>query len=172
MPGTKTLYLPSSVQTSGVALPRQAESEVLRENRQMLEEMEVVSGKLEYYTHELQQIDPYLKVVMAKPNTTIMGLRGGYYHIVRVRPGSPAWIKTLEGPNGEWRDLDSSIFELVKEADLWNDRTQREVRARQRRAEEARQRQRTREGQDRAHEFDDRLYHATHLSIRIPRSIK
>lgn len=169
--GTKTLYLPSSVKTGGVAVPQRVASEIDMENRQMLEEMERVTGALAYWTHELKQIDRYLEVVLAKPNTSIVGLKPGYYHVIRYQPGFPAAIMPVEGPNGEWRDLDSSIIDMVQRADLWNDRTQRELRKRSQRIEEARQRQKDREAQDRAREFDDRLYHATNASVRIPRSI-
>lgn len=166
-----TLYLPRSVTTRGVALPNSAESEIHRENRQLQEELELVAGKLAYYTKELQKIDPYLSVVMAKPNATVLGLRPGYYHVVRQRPGSPAWIKVIDHEDGSWRDLDSSVFQLVQEADLWNDRTQREIRRNQERAEAARKRDNQRRGQDRAAEFDDRWKHATNVQISVPRDI-
>lgn len=166
-----TIHLPSSVMTGGVALPRQVESEVMREKAQMAQELYVVTGKLGYYTRELQQIDPYLSVILAKPNTTVDGLKPNYYHIVRLRPGSPAYIKPVEGPNGEWRDLDSSIFAMVAEEDLWNDRTQRDKREKARRANEVRERERQRQAADRAREFDERLWHATHTSVSVPRSI-
>jgi hypothetical protein len=143
----------------------------MREQAQMVEELYDVTGKLEHFNRELYQIDHHLKVVMAKPNTTVQGLKPGYYHIVRMRPGHLAYIKPIEGPNGEWRDLDSSVFELVAEDDLWNDRLQREQRQKARRAEEARQRQIIRERQARAAEFDERLKHATSTQILVPKSV-
>jgi hypothetical protein len=143
----------------------------MREQAQLVEEFYDVTGKLEHFNRELYKIDRYLKVVLAKPNTTVQGLKPNFYHLVRLRPGHLAYIKPIEGPNGEWRDLDSSVFDLVAEEDLWNDRTQREMRQKARRAEEARQRQKQREAQDRAREFDERLYHATHVSVRVPKTI-
>jgi hypothetical protein len=169
--GEKTLYLPSSVQTGGVALPRQAESEITREQHQLALELYEVTGKLEHYTRMLQQIDPYLSVILAKPHTTVDGLRPNFYHIIRRAPGAPAYIKVIETPDGEWRDLDSSVFDLAAEDDLWNDRTQRERREKAKRAEDARQRQIIRERQERAAEFDERLWSATHTSVSVPRNI-
>lgn len=172
--GTKTLYLPDSAQPGmpRAALPRQLHSEVAAENRQMVEEFEHVTGALAYYDREVRQIDEHLRIVLAKPETTVEGLKPGYYHIVRMRPGHPSWIKPIEGPNGEWRDLDGSVFDLIHEADLWNDRTQREIRQKQRRAEEARKRQKDREAMARAAEFDDRLKHAQNVQILVPRGVK
>lgn len=167
----KTLHLPSSVRTGGVALPKRAESEVLREQGQMELEVYALSAKLDHYNRELKQIDHYLSVILARPHTTVMGLKPNYYHLVRQQPGAMAYIKPIEGPNGEWRDLDESIFVTVAEADLWNDATQRELAKLQRRAEAARIRQRDREASDRAREFDERLWHATHVSVRVPKDV-
>lgn len=167
----KTLYLPSSVRTGGVAIPRRAASEVDRENAQMHLEMYAISAKLDHYNKELKQIDQYLSVILAKPKTTVMGLKPNYYHLVRMRPGTLAYIKPIQGPNGEWRDLDSSIFDTVAENDMWNDATQRELNKLQRRAEAARVAQKDREAQDRAREFDERWHSATHVSVSVPRSI-
>lgn len=167
-----TIHLPSSVRTGGVALPRSVESEVMREQSQLALELYEITGKMEYYSRELKQIDPHLSVILAKPNTTVLGLKPNFYHIVRLRPGSPAYIKPVEGPNGEWRDLDSSIFDMVAEEDLWNDRTQRDKREKARKADEARIRQRQREAMDRAREFDERLKSALNTSISVPKAVK
>lgn len=141
------------------------------EQRQMLEELERVTGLLEHYNRELRAIDPHLQVVLAKPNTTVEGLKPGYYHIVRMRPGHPAYIKPVEHADGSWRDLDSSVFDLVAEDDLWNDRAQREQRQKARRALEARQRERDREALDRAREFDERWKAANSVSILVPKGV-
>ena len=168
---SKTLHLPTSARTRGVALPRSAESEILREQDQLSHELYAIADKLDHFNRELYKIDPWLTVVIAKPNTTVLGLKPNYYHLIRQRPGHPAWIKPVEGPNGEWRDLDSSLFDLVAEADLWNDRTQREMRQKQNRAEAARQRQRDREAQDRVTEFNERLKSATSTSISVSKAV-
>lgn len=165
-----TLYLPESAK--GYAEARQADSEISRENRQLLEELEHTAGNLDYYNRELYHIDRGLKVIMAKPNTQHPDLKPGYYHLIRSECETcPTMLKVWEGPDGEWRDLDSSIFEWVKEADMWNDRTQRELRNKARQAEQARQRAQNREAMDRAHDFDERLYNATHVQISVPRSL-
>lgn len=162
------LWLPGSYAT-----PASPQSEVMAEQRQLVEELDRQAGALAYWSHELQTIfnDPDVSVVLAKPTTTVQGLKPGYYHIVRVRPGTAAWIQPYEGPDGEWRDLDGGIVEVALKADLWNDRTQRELRKDRERAEAARKRQKDREAQDRAHEFDERLRSATTTTISVPRSL-
>ena len=173
MGGHKTLYLPSSVKTGGVALPSNVASEIDMEQRQMVEEMEDISGALDYWSRELQEIfnDPHVKVILAKPHTTVLGLKPNYYHIVRMRPGTAAWIQPIETPDGEWLDLGSHVIDIALKADLWNDRTQRQLRADRERAEAARLRQKQREAQDRAGDFDERLAALNRTQIRVKRSI-
>lgn len=162
----KTLYLPNS------ARPRGAESEVSRENRQLVEEFYAITEKLEHFNRELREIDPHLSVVLAKPNTTVMGLKPNYYHLVRLVPGHLAYIKPIEGPAGEWRDLDSSIFDLAAEDDMWNDRAQKEQRAKAKRAAEAAARQRQREAQDRAGDFDERWKAHNSTSVLVSKTVR
>ena len=159
-----TLWVPESQQ-------QRAAEAANAEQRQMLDELEHVAGKLEYYNQEVKKIDPHLRVVMAKPATTVEGLKPGYYHVVRLRPGHPAYIMPVEGPNGEWRDLDSGIFEQLAREDMWNDRALREQRQKARRAAAARDRQRERERQDRVAEINARLHSLDSTQILVPRSV-
>lgn len=165
------LHLPSSVRTGGVALPRSVESEVAREQAQAQLEMEFISERLRHFNKGLREIDEHLQVVLAKPNTTIEGLKPNYYHLVRMRPGHPAYIKPVEHENGEWRDLDSSVYELAAEDDLWNDRLQRDRRRVQAAARAAAQRQRERERQDRVDEMNRRWHSKNSVSISVPREV-
>lgn len=171
--GTKTLHLPSSVKTGGVALPNSAASEIAAEQAALQEQLYEVTGALEHWSRELQHIfdDPDVKVILAKPNTTVIGLKPNYYHIVRVRPGTAAWIQPVETPDGEWLDLGSHVIDIALKSDLWNDRTQKELRRAREKAEKERQARILRERQDRAREFDERLKSAMTTSIAVPRSI-
>lgn len=165
------LLVPSTVRTGGVALPKRVENEILAEQAQVVQEFYSISAKLEHFNRELRKIDQNLQVVLAKPNTSVMGLVPNYYHLLLIRPGHGTYIKTIEGPNGEWRDLDSSVFDLAAEDDLWNDRTQRERKQAQKRAEDAHQRQRDRERQDRIDAMNDRFHSMTHVSVSVPRAV-
>jgi hypothetical protein len=174
MSGTKEIYLPSSARTHGIAVPKRVESEIMREQAQMSRELDELSGKLRYYTEQLRDIfnDPYISVMLAKPNVTVDGLKPNYYHIIRMRPGTMAYIKPVENPDGTWRDLDSYVFTIAAEDDLWNDRTQKQLAKNRRKAAEAAERERIQARMDKAHEFDERLRSAVTTSISVPRSIK
>lgn len=154
------------------AVPRQAESAVARDNAEIIAQVEAEAEKLNYFNYELAKIDPDLKVVMAKPGADHPDIKPGYYHLIRVLPQG-AYIRIIEDPvTGEWRDLDSSIFQIAQEDDLWNDRTQRELAARRKRADEARQKAQQREAMERAHDFDERLHNAMTTQISVPKAVK
>lgn len=166
-----TLHLPSSMRTGGIILPRGVEDEIAREQRQMQDEVERITGTLNYYNRLLHDIDEHLEVVLAKPNTTVEGLKPGYYHLIRLNPGHPAYIKPYEYDDGSWRDLDSGILDAAVEDDLWNDRLQSERRRLRKNAKAAKERQRQREHIDRAREMDARIKSLNSTQISVPRSI-
>lgn len=173
--GTKTLHLPASVRSGGVALPKRVENEVLREQAQLVQEMIEVTGSMLHYTRELQHRfdDPYLKVILAHPHTTIEGLKPNYYHVIRFEPGRPVAIMPVEDEKtGARLELGEHVFTMVAKADLQNDRTQRMLREERDKKERDRQKAKIQRSMDRAAEFDDRLDHAVNLHISIPRSIK
>jgi hypothetical protein len=148
-------------------------SEVEAENRQLVEEMHEVSGSLRYWTRELQRVfnEPHIKVVLAQPRTTVQGLKPNYYHIVRIRPGTAAWVQPIEDENGNRLELGSHVIDIALKADLWNDRTQKQLRKDHERAEKARVAQKIREGQARAAEFDERLASSKRTSILVTKDI-
>lgn len=142
-----------------------------QEQAQIQQEVEFLSGQLNYYDGLVRSIDEHLRVVMAKPNTTVEGLKGGYYHLVRLRPGHPAYIKPYEHEDGSWRELDEGILDAAVEDDLWNDQVIAERRRLQRARDESKARDRIRQSQDRAAEIDARIKSINDLSISVPRSI-
>lgn len=164
---SKTLYLPDSVHTRGIALPRAAREAYLQDNAEIELETMRVMGTLEQFNKELREIDPYLKLVKAKETTTVQGLKPGYYHLVRYEPGFPAYIKPVQHDNGEYREPDSSVFEMAMLDDMWNDRTRKALREARKKADEARKRQKERESMDRAREFDERLASRNRVQIHV-----
>jgi hypothetical protein len=112
--------------------------------------------RFRFWNRELKQIDPYVEIIKAPENATYPGLKPGYYHILR-RP--PAGIPTLiahEGPNGEFRDLDSGVFKTLRDGDMWNAERERDRKKRIREAEKAQERAEEREREDRIEEVMDR----------------
>lgn len=158
------LYLPASARTP--------DNEVAREQRQMLDEVEDVVGHLNHYQAILDEKYVNLKVMLAKPNTTIEGLKGGYYHLIFDVPGVGTWIQPYEGPNGEWRDLDDGILTVAAESDTWNDRVRRDIAEQKRKAAASAAADRLAARMDRAHEFDERWKSHNSSQILVSRSIK
>jgi hypothetical protein len=159
----KDLYLPATA--------RRPDNEVAREQQQMLDEMEAVRGSLKYYQQRLDEQYSGVKVMLAKPHTTIEGLKPGYYHLIYDVPGVGTWIEPYEGPDGEWRDLDEGIMVLAAQSDTWNDRVRRDIAEQKRKAAAAEEADRLRARMDRAHEFDERWHSANSTQILVPRSI-
>lgn len=153
------------------AIARRVESEAAREQRQLIEEVSNVTGRLRHYQKRLDETYTNLKVMMAKPNTTIEGLRPGYYHLIYDVPGVGTWIEAYEGPNGEWRDLDDGILVLAAESDGWNDRVRRDIAEQKRKAAAAAEADRLRERMDRAHDFDERWHNANTTQISVSKDV-
>ena len=100
----------------------------------------------------LRDIDPYLDLVYVTrpPGTDVdppPGLRWNRWHVRRSAPGQefPAFFP-IEGPNGEFMEPHSGVFERLKEQDSWSPdgrerfykRRLEEARLKERAAEESR----------------------------------
>jgi hypothetical protein len=155
-----TLHLPDSVRTGGIILPDSARSEIERDHRELADNLFSVAAVKADFDRDLKQIDPHLEIVKAKDQTTVVGLRAGFWHLVRRPPGHPAYIKPITAnghPEGPYKEPDSSVFEEAMLDDLWNDRARKANRKRMKTAEDARQRRKDREAQDRIAEFGERV---------------
>lgn len=126
-----------------------------------------VHGALEHFNRELRRIDPYLELVRADPRSTHRMLKPGYYHLVRTPPDSPPTVTIWEGPNGEFREPGSELFEWLRHADLWSDRTRRVREKRQRELKRMAEREKAHETEDRREEMYQRLRSKTRLSVAI-----
>ena len=144
-------------------LPNTARQEVERDN-QAIVQMVLLDEAIKYFNKELKAIDADLELVKASNNATLAGLRPGYWHV--LRKGTPTTILCLQGPNGEFREPGSWMFQWLLEQDMWNDATQRERKQRQARADAALAREKERERQDRIAEFNERYKQRT--TIQVP----
>lgn len=125
---------------------------------------------VKHYTTELKKIDPDLELVKASNTANVAGLRPGYFHV--LRKGMPCTLLVLEGPNGEFREPDSTLFDFVHQQDLWNDRAQGINKERQRKLHEARERQTDRERQARVEEANERIASLNRESISFSPDVK
>lgn len=136
------------------------------EDQAAISEMTMIDETIQHFTAELKSIDPDLELVKASNHASLPGLVPGYWHI--LRKGMPTTILTLDGPNGEFREPGSWMYDWLLEQDMWNDRTQA-MRAEQRqKAERAVERQKQRERQDRIQEFNERLASKNRTQILLP----
>lgn len=170
----RELFLPDTVKTGGLALPPSYQAEVARDRKALADNLFAVAAVKADFDRDLQQIDPYLEILKAKDQTTEPGLRAGFWHLVRREPGHPAYVKpiTTNGEhNGDYKEPDSSIFEEAMLDDLWNDRARKAHRKRMKAAENARNRRRDREAQDRISEFNERLRSRNSTQILVRRNV-
>ena len=109
--------------------------------------------QLEAWNRELRQVDPYLQLVKAHDDASdVPGLRPGYYHVLRHNPGAPPSLIPIEGPDGSFREPDSSLFDMLRRSDMWNHEAERDRRVRGRRLEQAQQAREARERAERKEE--------------------
>jgi hypothetical protein len=108
---------------------------------------------LKDWNRELKQVDPYLELVFAPEAADAPGLVPGRYHLLRHNPGGPPSLIPLQGPEGEFREPDSSLFQLLRESDLWNDQAERARRKTAEALERAKERRRQREREQRVEEL-------------------
>jgi hypothetical protein len=127
-------------------------------------------GILKHYTRELKAIDPYLELIFAPPNAEAPGLVPGRYHVMRHNPGAPPSLIPIQGPNGEFSEPTSQVFEQLKSTDLWNTAVGHERRRREEAAERASVRAKEREQAERAEEVKDRWNAATRTFVSMDRS--
>lgn len=115
-----------------------------------------ISETVKRVNHELRKIDPYCEVFKAPPNAKYPGVKPGHWHVLRRPPvGQPTFI-VHEGPNGEFLDLDSSLFKRLRLGDMWSAERQRDREKAIRAAEKAQEREEERERQERVEEIMDR----------------
>jgi hypothetical protein len=153
-------------------MPPRFRDEVERDRQKIIEQVFEVEAVCGYFTKELRQIDPYLRMIRAKDNASPSGpLKAGYYHVIREAPSMPVYVTPCEWANGDYREPGAWVFEHIQMEDLWNDRAMKAKKKRNIELEAARKREKDREALDRAREYDTRLAHATNARISVPASV-
>lgn len=121
------------------------------------------------YEPDLKAIDPALELRRAKEDVEPgVGLKAGYWHIIRHEPGFVSYVTPLEWADGSPRDPGSWMFDHIKEEDMWSNRSQRAREERNKKLIEARERQEKREAMDRAGDFDERYAASKRTQILLP----
>lgn len=90
----------------------------------------------------LVRVDPYLSMVFCREPAPLeavaCGARPGRYNLVREAPGAPLSFIPIIGPDGEFVEPTSRIFDELKAMDWWNADVKRDRQAREDRLEDAR----------------------------------
>jgi hypothetical protein len=129
-----------------------------------------VRGVLDQFNYELRQIDPLLEMVRAGETVSVeSAMRPGYYHIIRWNQGAPPSVIVIEGDHGEYVEPTGRVFDMLKRNDLWDPANQRLVAQRERLAEEAAERQKIRDREERQEEIFERVQAATRTQVSMNR---
>lgn len=152
-------------------LPPTTRDEIDRDRRETVDNMIEIAAVKADFDRDLKQIDPYLELLKAKDKTTVVGLKAGYWHVIRLNPGHPVDILPLQYPDGSYRNPGSWIYDFVMESDLWNDRAKRAKREAQAKAVAARERRQARESEDRINEMHERVASRNRTQILVRRKV-
>lgn len=161
-------------------LPPGVSAELLHEREEFRADLETrtvraamlkVKGILDEFNHELKRIDPKLEMVRAGDDTHGTPLKAGYYHVIRWNDGAPPSVMTVEGEHGEFVEPTSRVFEKLKRNDLWDPTNMRLLRQRQRLADEAAEKRKLKEREERQAEIMDRYLAGTRTFVSMDRSV-
>lgn len=128
-------------------------------------------GVMDWFNRELKQIDPNLELVFAPPTAKTVGLKPGRWHVLKHVPGGPPNLKVIEGPDGEYVDPDSGLFDMLARSDLWNDRAVADQRRRAEAAQRAKERQEEREREALRAEAVERWAAVSRAQVSMNRSV-
>lgn len=156
------LWMPSGVSRELHESNRQFSAELIAEARR--------DAILQFWTKELKQLDPYLELVQAKEDATYM--RPGFYHILRHNPGAPPTFMCVEGPNGEFMEPNSGIFDLLRRRDMWSAEASHDRKRMMQAAEAAEARRKEREREARMEELEERWKAATRAQVSMSRDVR
>lgn len=147
------MWLPNGVTRAHLEERRKQEAEVkeLIGNAQR-----EAMGVLAEFNPLLKRIDPYLEMVFVPPGAKVAGFPPARYALVRHNPGAPPSCIPITGPNGEFIEPNSEVFNLLAEGDLWHSEASRARKKRVEEAERQKQRRIAREREERKEEFADR----------------
>lgn len=111
-------------------------------------------AQMDEWNHVLKGIDERLELVKAHESAKAQGLRPGYWHVMRNNPGGPPSLLVVEGPDGEYREPDSALFDQLRSWDNWDSRARGDRERRMQRVEEA---ARKRKAEEREARLDEAL---------------
>lgn len=131
-----------------------------------------MGATIEKWDRMLAEIDPRLTLVRAKSWVkTGTPLKPGFWHIIRdnADKGAPPTVMVIEGPNGEFAEPTSAIFDLLHRNDLQRPGAMREIREREERIRRAQEKEREIEREERQREILERFTAGTRVQVSMNR---
>jgi hypothetical protein len=122
------------------------------------------------FTRELKRIDPGLELVWWPPSANAPGFVPGRYHVVWHHPSNGLGsVEPLVDKTGGYREPDSSLFELVRGSDMWNDRLVRDKKRIREQALKAKEKREREELEQIEQEAGERWLAATRAQVSMNR---
>lgn len=130
----------------------------------------LLSEQERYWNPILQRIDPDLR--LAQPTSRpVPGMLPNRWHFVMVDKNVGAHYIPITGPHGEFREMDETVLEQLRQMDNHSNRNRRQRREDERRRVQARERAERRAREDRVGSLADRIQSAETTRIHVPRSV-
>jgi hypothetical protein len=162
---------------NGVWIPDQAarqneaaRSEQIAELHRMVEDG--TQAVLDEWNRILYQIDSDLRMVRAKENVALPGLKPGFYHVIRPNPVGPPFIHPVESDEGEFREPGSWLLDELRASDQWNPSVGRARERKMQELDRQKQRAREREREERLDEVNERWKAASNPGVSFSKQGK
>lgn len=120
-----------------------------------------------HWDRELRKLDDLLRLRKAKDQAHEVGVRPGFYHLLRLNREGPLWVQVLQGPSGEFVEPSSAMLEALRMCDLQNARAVRAREQMDKDAEIARLRQEANDDEARGQEARERVAALTRTQVLV-----
>lgn len=120
----------------------------------------------------LKALDPGLRLIPPFQNPPLPDMVPNRWHLARFSEvrGHEVYI-TIQGPGGEFREMDEAMFDALKKRDMQSNRSRKAAERAAKVRERAIQRSKERTAEDRRQELAERIKHHDSPSIHIPRGL-
>jgi len=145
--------------------PSAREREAMDIHKRQIAEGAIRDATAEYWTRELRKIDPNLALIKANENAQAVGLKPGYWHVMRAVDNDVTTLLPVVGDDGEYVEPTGRLLEMVKAGDLQNEQAMRARQEFDRRRAAERERDRLREREERKEEMAERLSSMQNVSV-------
>lgn len=153
----------------GLILPARVVRDIRAERAHEIEQA-IRTGICAEFTRELKRIDPGLELVWWPPTAEAPGFIPGRYHVVWHHPGNGLGsVEPLVDQAGGYREPDSSLFDLVRSSDMWNDRVARDKKRIREQALKAKEKRERDELEQIEQEANERWLAATRAQVSMNR---